>query len=242
MLNLLIADDDIYYAKFLMEQINKQNNSVRVINIAVDGEETLNILNTMDEIDIFLLDLKMPKLNGIEILKRLSNIKKRKYKKSCIVISGEADLVMQLEKNNPIIYDVLFKSQYNQVIYTINEIISEKQIEHSEIRLKRKIINELKYLGYNISHNGTKYIMDIIYYIITENNGEINNLKRNIYPKIAIKNNVNPHNVKHCVRRATEYMYYECEENKFKSYFYLQDEKKPNTKMIISTIVSKIIL
>lgn len=43
MLNILIADDNLYYAKLLMNTINENNKNIRVTHIAINGKETLNI-------------------------------------------------------------------------------------------------------------------------------------------------------------------------------------------------------
>ena len=71
MLNILIADDNIDYARNLMHFINSNSDKVRVSDISIDGKETLEILNNSNNIDIVILDLKMPFLNGIEIIKKL---------------------------------------------------------------------------------------------------------------------------------------------------------------------------
>lgn len=60
MVNILIADDNIYYAKMLMNTINVDTNkNIRVTHISVDGKETLEILEN-NNIDVVLLDLKTP--------------------------------------------------------------------------------------------------------------------------------------------------------------------------------------
>ena len=64
MVNILIADDNIDYAVNLMNYISKENNNIKVCNIAKNGKETLEILNLKDNIDIILLDYKMPIYNG----------------------------------------------------------------------------------------------------------------------------------------------------------------------------------
>ena len=127
MLNCLIADDNIYYAKHLIEQINSKNEDVRVVNISIDGEETLKILNESNDIDIFLLDLKMPKLNGNDVLRMLNEERKEKYENSCLVISAEPELAMKLSKDNSIIYSIIMKSQYDSIALKINELIELKR-------------------------------------------------------------------------------------------------------------------
>ncbi len=61
MVNVLIADDNIYYAKLLMDLINDEE--VRVCNIAITGKEALNIIQKSNNIDVILLNLKMPIYN-----------------------------------------------------------------------------------------------------------------------------------------------------------------------------------
>ena len=50
MVNILIADDNVDYAISLMNYINKQNNKIRVCNIARDGKEAIHMLNTNNDI------------------------------------------------------------------------------------------------------------------------------------------------------------------------------------------------
>ena len=38
MVNILIADDNIYYAKILMDLINNSIKDIKIINIAIDGK------------------------------------------------------------------------------------------------------------------------------------------------------------------------------------------------------------
>ena len=75
---LLIEDDQIEVMKF-NRTISKLDLNHKVIE-AKNGEEALEVLSMKDRRpDIILLDLNMPKMNGIEFLKILKNDPELKY-------------------------------------------------------------------------------------------------------------------------------------------------------------------
>ena len=154
MINVLIADDNINYAIALMNYINEQNRNIRVCNITKDGEETLNVLNSETDIDVILLDYKMPFYNGTQILENLQN--KDKYKDSCIIISGEITpkSVASL-RDNDLVHSIIFKSvSMSDINKRIKKLIEDKESSKNEENIRQKIISELIYLGYDISHKG----------------------------------------------------------------------------------------
>lgn len=75
---LFIEDDEIEVMKFNRTLKSLQNN--HNIQQAQDGEMALDLLKRKDKLpDIILLDLNMPKLNGIEFLRILKNDETLKY-------------------------------------------------------------------------------------------------------------------------------------------------------------------
>ena len=68
--------------------------------------------------------------------------------------------------------------------------VKEKELNS----LKLRIINELTNLGYEISHKGTIYLIDIIY--TSYEKGIVENLTKEIYPVIAKKYNQSINNIK----------------------------------------------
>ncbi|CAE6887724.1 COG0745 Response regulators consisting of a CheY-like receiver domain and a winged-helix DNA-binding domain [Vibrio sp. B1REV9] len=66
MANILLIDDDIELTSLLKEVLTFEGFNVSEAN---DGEAGLEAINS--EIDLILLDVMMPKLNGMETLKRL---------------------------------------------------------------------------------------------------------------------------------------------------------------------------
>ena len=238
MINILIADDNIFFAKKLMDYINTYEN-IKVTNIAIDGKETLDLLNNKEDIDVFLLDLKMPIYNGLEILEKINKEKRQKYKKSCIIISGYPEMIELLTKNEMVL-KLLYKSMSlseitEEIIKEVENKIEGKKIEN----IKKNITDEILYLGYNFSHIGTKYLIDTIYYILLRENVRYENLKKDIYPYISKIYKTTAHNVKNNIERATNAMYYNCERMRLLEYFNFQEECKPNIKTIIYTILEK---
>lgn len=70
MKKILIVDNNAKYLEILFNNLNKE---LDIIKICSNGKEALKyILN--ENIDIILLELNIPKINGIEILKKWKKI------------------------------------------------------------------------------------------------------------------------------------------------------------------------
>ncbi|MCL1048258.1 response regulator transcription factor [Shewanella abyssi] len=78
MKNILLVDDDLVLQSLLKSYLEAEN---FIVTLASNGEEALEKLQRITP-DIILLDISMPKLNGIEMLKR------RNDKTPVIVISS----------------------------------------------------------------------------------------------------------------------------------------------------------
>ncbi len=83
--SILIIDDDIPLTKVLREELSLVGYDVEVIN---NSNEVLNRLSN-EFYDLILLDLKMPEVDGFEILKEL---KAKNYPGKIIVMTAYADV------------------------------------------------------------------------------------------------------------------------------------------------------
>lgn len=70
-MNCIIVDDDDASRSLLM-QIAKQVDYLTVIQTCSNSLEAMNILNKED-VDVIFLDIEMPEMNGMEMLKALDN-------------------------------------------------------------------------------------------------------------------------------------------------------------------------
>lgn len=107
--------------------------------------------------------------------------------------------------------------------------------------IKDKVMEELLYLGYDISHKGSQYLIKVIEYIVSNSDKNIENLERDVYPQISLLYNTSIHNIRCRINKSTTEMYYNCDIEKLKKYFKFDEDVKPKVKTIIYTIINKIL-
>ena len=78
-MKVLIADDSALVRERLMTMLSELN-GIEIISEARDGQEALDTIQTLCP-DVVILDIRMPKGNGIDVLKYID-----KNKPSCMVI------------------------------------------------------------------------------------------------------------------------------------------------------------
>lgn len=235
MVNMLIANNDIFKLKDLVNEIVASNKNVRVAKIATDGEETLRALNG-DNINVAIIDIDLPTITGIDVLKKLDEDKIQKYKDSIMIVTKDLKAAQEVVGNSMIYDYIILGTKKNQMMYKLDRMINEKDIEEN----KKRIIKELKYIGYNIEYVGTNYLVETILQMYINREEMFDNLQQDIYPIVAKMYNKTPHNIKCNINRATECMYYECDSSRLKKYFGFYDDTKPTAKTVMFTVLNKI--
>ncbi|MCU0452882.1 MAG: response regulator [Bacteroidetes bacterium] len=87
---ILVVDDEDALRTVLSSELEGEGYHVRS---AADGQEALNILGDQ-EFDLILLDIKMPNVDGFEVLKF---VKERQAKTKVVMLTGFADLKNAIE-------------------------------------------------------------------------------------------------------------------------------------------------
>ena len=133
-LKVLLIEDDMIEVMKLNRAISSLKLPHKIIE-ANNGEEALELLQEKDNIpDIILLDLNMPKINGIEFLTILKNDETLKYVPTIILTtsSNERDLIACYEIG--IAGYVLKPLKYEEYVSKI-----EKLLEYWSINELKKI-------------------------------------------------------------------------------------------------------
>ena len=210
MLNILIADDNIYFVKTLINFVIGKNPNIKIINIISNGLDVLKFIEqNYSSIDLILLDLKMPGLGGVEVLDKLYNMNLPNCP-NVFVISGKSLLINKI-MNHPLVLDFVNKSDgFDNILNKIQNYEKKLNFLKTETSLKQKINSELIYLGYNPSHLGTKYIEECILTIYENDSSDYNkNLEDFVYKKVAFSHGKSVQIVKDNIVKATNFMYLE---------------------------------
>lgn len=120
-IEIVIADDHMMIREGL-KQLLELDGTMKVIAEANDGEECLNLLNKKIHPDILLLDINMPKKNGIEVLEY---IKQNKIPVKVLILTVHNEVEYLLKAVDIGIDGYLLKdSSYDELKEAIDVVIS----------------------------------------------------------------------------------------------------------------------
>ncbi len=139
-IRIAIAEDNIHIANSLKEKLSRYSIEIEIAFIANNGEELLNKLKKADKIDLILMDIEMPVMDGIETSRRVKEI----YPDTHILILtvfDDDEKIFNAIKNGASGY--LLKEESPETIYeAIKVIMDGGAISSASIAFK--ILNLLK--------------------------------------------------------------------------------------------------
>lgn len=158
-MKVLIVEDEILSRIGLRQLVDWENLGLTLLEDAADGEEAMNTIRK-EYPDIILLDLNIPKINGLQLLEQL---KEYHYEYRVIVIScnEEFDKVKEAMKLGA--YDYLRKLNLSsgELLRTLVKCKSElrNKTVNANKSVLHGIIREIKYENL-ISENGRQIFME----------------------------------------------------------------------------------
>ena len=116
-MRILIVEDEFNLADVISSRLKKEN---YIVDVFYDGETGLE--NALTNIyDLIILDIMLPKINGIEILKQL---RKEKIKSKIIMLTAKSQLEDKLDGLNNGANDYITKPFHiDELVARVNEYI-----------------------------------------------------------------------------------------------------------------------
>ena len=145
MQKITIIDDNFDFIQEIFNYIsNYSKNNFMISNISTNGVEAYDYLKSNSP-DIILLDLQMPKLNGVELLLKM---KQENITSKIIIITGDSKLLHKLIELNISVYSIFLKPfDFEKLIECLQNI----DRDNNDSNLENIIIEELETFQFNKS-------------------------------------------------------------------------------------------
>jgi DNA-binding NtrC family response regulator len=126
---VMLVDDESAFVETMTKRLEKRN--LKVI-AALSGDEALETLSKNRNLDVIILDVKMPGKDGIETLK---DIKTEYPLVEVVMLTGHATVESAIEGMKLGAYDYLMKPcEIEQLMQKVEEATNKKRAHQEKIR------------------------------------------------------------------------------------------------------------
>ena len=147
MKKILIIEDEEQIRRVLLRVLSDEDRNFDVKE-AVDGKEGLSFIKK-ENFDLILCDIKMPKMDGIEVLQEA---KKIKFSSPFIMLTGHGNIDTAVEAMKLGAYDFISKPpDLNRLLTAVRHALENKTLRIENKKLKRKVAKKYQIIGESIA-------------------------------------------------------------------------------------------
>ena len=155
MTKILIIEDEEPIRRVLVKILTEEN-SAFVLSEAEDGKQGIKLIND-EEFDLILCDIKMPKMDGLEVLEQA---KKSGISTPFIMLTGHGNVETAVHAMKIGAYDFIPKPpDLNRLLISVRNAIASKHLIKENVRLKKKIAKKYDIIG---GTRSIKKVLDLI--------------------------------------------------------------------------------
>ena len=217
-LNVAIADDNERVVE-LLDRIVSSDEELNVVGKAGNGEELYDIIKTKEP-DVVLLDIIMPKVDGLTVMERVNADKSMKKHPAFIVITavgqekitedafalGANYYILKPFDNDMVISRIkhVRKSRSEKNFQEVRKVNAyESKAEYMERNLETDVTEIIHEIGVPAHIKGYQYLRDAIIMSVGDMD-MLNSITKILYPTIAKKHQTTPSRVERAIRHAIE--------------------------------------
>jgi len=156
MSKILIIEDEAAILRVLTKIISEENESYQVEG-AEDGLKGMTLIKDNDY-DLVLCDIKMPKMDGVEVLEKTQKIKPEI---PFIMISGHGDLDTAVQTMRMGAFDYISKPpDLNRLLNAVRNALDKKVLVVENKKLKKKVSKNYEMIGESKAIHHIKEIIE----------------------------------------------------------------------------------
>jgi len=215
-MNVAIADDNEKTLK-LLDSLVSSDRELKVVGKAGDGEELMDIIKTKEP-DVVLLDIIMPKVDGLTVMDRvnrelggkrpsfivISAVKQEKITEDAFELGADYYIRKPFDNEAVIshIKRLKLKRERSYRSFQKNSVYESRQ-EYMEQNLETDITNLIHEIGVPAHIKGYQYLREAIMMSV-EDMEMLNSITKILYPTIAKKYQTTASRVERAIRHAIE--------------------------------------
>ncbi|HIU77189.1 MAG TPA: sporulation transcription factor Spo0A [Candidatus Pelethocola excrementipullorum] len=213
-LNIAVADDNERILD-LLATIIKNDKELELVGQADNGKDIYDIIREKKP-DVVLLDIIMPKMDGLTLMEKIAKDQAIKKQPAFIVVSAVGqDRITEDAFNLGANYYIL-KPFDNDVVINRIKAVAGKNTRRGEVRtnqdysmqaqernLELDVTNIIHEIGVPAHIKGYQYLRDAII-LSVEDVEMLNSITKILYPTIAKKHQTTPSRVERAIRHAIE--------------------------------------
>ena len=156
MSRILIIEDEASIRRVLTKILSEESDSY-IVEDAEDGIQGLEKIKNNDY-DLVLCDIKMPKMDGVEVLEA---VKKIKPEIPMVMISGHGDMETAIQTMRLGAFDYISKPpDLNRLLNTVRNALDKKQLVVENKILKKKVSKNYEMVGESQALNLIKAMVE----------------------------------------------------------------------------------
>ena len=242
-ITITIADDNKNFSESLVQFLDA-NDDMTVVGVTDNGVDTLKICEEKEP-DILILDLILPRLDGLSVLSRLNGAAHRPK----VIIStamGQENMTQEAVRLG-IDYFLLKPYDLQTLSMRIHQLAGNTLPLHPQIPstvsgFEVEVTGILHQMGVPAHIKGYQYLRDAIVFVIEDIN-LLGAVTKELYPMIAEKYNTTPSRVERAIRHGIELAWDRGNidlMNKFFGYTIDVERGKPTNSEFIAMIADKL--
>ena len=208
-ISIAIVEDNLEFAELLAEYIAKQS-GLSVIGVANHGEEALPLIHELHP-QVIILDIVMPHLDGLEVLKSIMTISPEERPKVIVLTSYAQEKMTQRVLALGADYYMLKPVNLEVLMTRIRELFIEEfqtgAMDHLVTRgasdIENQVTRIIQEFGIPAHVKGYQYLRDAIIMIVKDPD-LLGGVTKILYPDIAKKYNTTASRVERSIRHSIE--------------------------------------
>ena len=143
MIRILIIEDEEPIRRVLVRILSEEDRQYEITE-AIDGKKGFNLLQK-GTFDLVLCDIKMPNMDGIEVLQKANS---KKISTPFIMLTGHGNVETAVEAMKLGAYDFISKPpDLNRLLTAVRHALENKSLRNENKKLKREVAQKFKIIG-----------------------------------------------------------------------------------------------